>query len=369
MRVLPLLDSENPALSRAPHAIMALLGTTALSEAAETKTLLLADITSILTGRPNLKVYFSNTVAVDMFCDILRSSAHSDAAAAAASRAISCIACDCAVAQEAFDTLDVFAALFSIVSQSASACTHAEVCRVLVALLRGRGSASRAWCDVNALSDCIRAICDVAESHDCEAAAELLDCLADEMDKSVAEALHARGDVSGAVQRIAAGASSHWCRVMLLSAVHRFILLFAAFRSSLCSRAVVAAAQAAMMETQDDYECGTVANAVGELVRGHAANKAAFSSETTCMGLKRMAEAAVEHATIQVVRLRVLFPLRRSHGTLFPGRRLLNIEPVQHCQQSRCAPVCIVIRSNSHSVSLPALYYCAAVAVAYHSIF
>ena len=283
--------------------------------------------------------------------------------------AVECIICDCAVAQEAFDTLDVFAALFSIVSQSASACTHAEVCRVLVALLRGRGSASRAWCDVIALSDCIRAICDVAHSFDCEAAAELLDCLADEMDKSVAEALHARGDVSGAVQHIAAGASSHWCRVMLLSAVHRFILLFAAFRSSLCSRAVVAAAQAAMMGTQDDYECGTVANAVGELVRGHAANKAAFSSETTCMGLKRMAEAAVEHATIQVVRLRVLFPLRRSHGTLFPGRRLLNIEPVQHCQQSRCAPVCIVIRSNSHSVSLPALYYCAAVAVAHHSIF
>jgi hypothetical protein len=299
MKILPLLHSENPALSRAPDAIMALLSTTTLSQASETKTLLLADITTILNERPGLKEYFSNTVAVEMFCDILRSSARSDAVATAASRAMSCIAYDCAVAQEAFDSCDVFSALFSIVSQSASPSTHAEVCRVMVALLRGRGSASRAWCDVNALSDGICAICNVADSHSCEAAAELLDALAVEMDPSVAEALHARGGLPGAVERIAAAAPSHWCRVLLLSAVYRFILLSAAFRSSLCSQALVKAAQAAMMSAQDDYECGTVANAVGELVRGHAVNKAAFSCEATCMGLKRMAEAAAEQVTVR----------------------------------------------------------------------
>jgi hypothetical protein len=54
-----------------------------------------------------------------------------------------------------------------------------------------------------------------------------------------------------------------------------------------------------MMDCKDDYECGTVANAVGELVRGHAVNKAAFSCEATCMGLKRMAEAAAEQMTVR----------------------------------------------------------------------
>jgi hypothetical protein len=214
--------------------------------------------------------------------------------------AIECIVCDCTIAQEAFDSCDVFAALFRTVLQSASTVTHAEVCRLMVALLRGRGSASRAWCDVAGLSDCIRSICNAADARSCEAAAELLDSVAAEMDESVAEMLHARGDLPSAVERIAAAAPSHWCRVVLLSAVRRFILLAAEFRSTLCGACVVRAAQAAMAESRDDYECGTVANAVGELVRDHGGNKAAFSCEATCTGLLRMAEAAGEQDTVQV---------------------------------------------------------------------
>ena len=213
--------------------------------------------------------------------------------------AIECIVCDCAVAQAAFDSRDVFAALLGILTRSTSACTHAEVCRVMVALLRGRGSACRVWCDVAALSDGIRAVGDVVNAHSSEAAAELLNSLAVEMDTDVAGALHALGDLSVSVDRIAAAASSHWCRVVLLSAVRGCIVLAAAFRSSLCSNAVISAAQAAMLGANDDYECGTVANAVGELVRGHAANKAAFSCEATCAGLKRLAEAAVEQVKVR----------------------------------------------------------------------
>ena len=215
--------------------------------------------------------------------------------------AIECITCDCAVAQEAFDSREVYAMLFSTVSKSSCAASHAEVCRAMTALLRGRGIASSAWGDVHALSDCIRAIGNAADARSCDAAAEFVDALAAEMGQGVAEALLARGDVPGAVERIAGAASSHWCRVVLLSGVYRFILLAAGFRSSLCSDAVVKAAQAAMMNVQDDYDCGTVANAVGELVRGHGKNKAAFSCEATCAGLMQMAEAAVEQVTVQVV--------------------------------------------------------------------
>ena len=221
---------------------------------------------------------------------------HNDAMIAA----IECIVCDCAVAQEAFDACDTFAALFRTVSQSASTATHAEVCRVIVALLRGRGRASRLWCDVSGLSDGVRTICSAADAHSCEAAAELLDTLAAEMDESVAEMLRARGDLPIAVDQIAAVAPSHWCRVVLLSAVYRFILLASEFRSTLCSKSVVRAAHAAMRESKDDFECGTIANAVGELVRGHGGNKAVFSCEATCTGLLRMAETAVEQDTVQV---------------------------------------------------------------------
>jgi hypothetical protein len=208
---------------------------------------------------------------------------------------------------------------------------------VIVALLRGRGSASRAWCNVGALSDAMRDICSAADAHSCEAAAELLDTLAAEMDKSVAEALRARGELPGAIERIATAAPSHWCRVMLLSAVYRFILHVAEFRSSLCRPSVVRAAQAAMMETKDDYECGAVANAVGELVRGHDVNKAAFSCEATCMGLMRMAEAAVEQVTVQV-------------SFCFPFN--------PRCSRDTCAPQDIAflissLHSSSSSPSIP----------------
>ena len=332
MRVLPLLHSENPSLSRVPDLIMSLLSTATQSRAAETKALLLSDIRDILIQQPNLKAYFSNAIAVKLFCVILLTSAHNDATSTTASRTIYCITCDCAAAQEAFDSCDVFAALFNIVSCSASTNTHAEVCRVMVALVRGRGSASCAWCDVNALNNCIRAICDVADARSCEAAAELLDSLAAEMDESFAGALLALGDLPSAVQRLAA-ASSHWCRVMLLSAVYRLILLEAAFRSLLCSQSLVQAAQDAMMDCKDDYECGTVANAVGELVRGHGANKAAFSCEATCIGLARMAEAAVEQVTVQVDALELLSPcfcVRVVHVTPTPQDVAFLISSISH---------------------------------------
>jgi hypothetical protein len=299
LRMLPLVHSELPSLSRVSDVIMALLSTAAQSQAVETKAAILSDMTRTLIEQATLKAYFANATAVKMFCDILLSSTRNVATSTTTSRTIRCIVCDCTVAQQAFDSCDIFAALFSTVAQSASTVTHAEVCRVIVALLRGRGSASRAWCNVGALSDAMRDICSAADAHSCEAAAELLDTLAAEMDKSVAEALRARGELPGAIERIATAAPSHWCRVMLLSAVYRFILHVAEFRSSLCRPSVVRAAQAAMMETKDDYECGAVANAVGELVRGHDVNKAAFSCEATCMGLMRMAEAAVERVQVR----------------------------------------------------------------------
>ena len=147
------------------------------------------------------------------------------------------------------------------------------------------------------------------------------------MDESFAGALLALGDLPSAVQRLAA-ASSHWCRVMLLSAVYRLILLEAAFRSLLCSQSLVQAAQDAMMDCKDDYECGTVANAVGELVRGHGANKAAFSCEATCIGLARMAEAAVEQVTVQVDALELLSPCFcvRVVDSNTAGCRVLDIQ-------------------------------------------
>ena len=299
MRILPLFHSENPSLSRVPDLILSLLSAATQSQAAETKASLLLDMREILVRQKDLKAYFSNVISVKLFCDILLASAYNDTTSTSACRTIACIACDCTVAQQAFDSCDLFAALFNIVSRSASTSTHAEVCRVMVALVRDRGSNSRAWCDVSALNSCILAICIVADANSCEAAAELLDSLAAEMDKSVAGALLACGDLPDAVQRLAA-TSSHWCRVMLLSAVYRLILLEGAFRSLLCSESLVKAAQGAMTNCRDDYECGTIANAVGELVRGHGANKAAFSCEATCVGLARMAEAAVEQVTVQV---------------------------------------------------------------------
>jgi hypothetical protein len=290
-----------------PDVIMALLSTAALSESVQTKAVLLADMQHILTQQPALKHHFANKVAVEMFCGIVPSSVHDSATCVRALCVISCIACDCAVAQEAFDSHEVYATLFSTVSQSSCTASHAEVCRAMTALLRGRGLSSSVWGDVDALSDCIRAIGNAADASSCDAAAEFVDALAAEMSQSVAEALLARGDVAGAVERMAGAASSHWCRVVLLSGVYRLILLAAGFRSSLCSDAVVQAAHAAMMNVEDDYDCGTVANTVGELVRGHGQNKAAFSCEATCKGLMRMAEAAVDRVKVCFVTICSVF--------------------------------------------------------------
>jgi hypothetical protein len=252
--------------------------------------------------------------------------------------AIECIACDCAVAQEAFDSREVYDTLFSTVSQSSCTACHAEVCRAMTALLRGRGLSSSAWGDVDALSDCIRAIGNAADASSCDAAAEFVDALAAEMSQSVAEALLARGDVPGAVERMAGAASSHWCRVVLLSGVYRLILLAAGFRSSLCSDAVVQAAHAAMMNVEDDYDCGTVANAVGELLRGHGKNKAAFSCEATCKGLMRMAEAAVEQVTVQVVPFKVL-PICDTHLVTLSHPRTSHSQYPAYTTETSTLPV------------------------------
>jgi hypothetical protein len=308
---LHVMPAPTETLSRATDLVITVLSTAVKCHAAAAKSAILSEIAATLVRTPDLKMNFACIAAAQLLCNIVESSNYNDCAAVAAFKTLTCIVCDCPIAQQAFDSREVFAALSCTASRSTSAATHAEVCRVMTALIRGRGSACHVWCDVEALNNCIRATCSRVQPCSCEAAAELLDCLAAEMDERVAQLLHARGDLTVAVDCIATSASSHWCRVALLSAVYRLIRLAPDFRSSLRCCSLVATAHAAMSSAEDDFECGVIANAIGELVRGHAANKAAFSCEGTCVGLKAMAEAAVEQATVQVVGFsRAFFSLR-----------------------------------------------------------